>query len=483
MLSLRLAVFSLTAALCSAQSTAWESLFDGLTPAGWRTQSRDAFPANAWKIEDGCLRSIASAPRVDLSTARRFRNFELEFEWKLAPKTNSGVKYLVFGMRPNPATGKIDPDVPKALGFELQLVDDTSDPDAKLAPSHSTGALYLFVAPHDVPKLAVGEWHRAKVRVDGRRLEHWLDGVRVMEADLESESLRAAMADQSRADIPKPHHLDELRADPAKAYPIVLTHHGGDAWYRNLRVRQLAPARAAAPAGRVPRDPASVEAGRQIYLGSCSGCHGATGEGSQGPSLLSGRASRLPDRTLVSSIRNGLPGTSMPNFPMADEKILQVAAFVRSLTSPAIAAQVPGDAARGRQLFFGSAGCSGCHMILGRGGHPGPDLSNIGAERTVPQLRESLLKPSARIAEGYRGVTAVLASGAVIRGVARNHNNYSVEILDRAGKLHLLEQGRIAKLEFMDASIMPAVADAGLERDLIAFLARQSVRQEKEDSK
>src|SRR5581483_3689659 len=84
---------------CYAQSTAWEPLFDGRTPAGWRTQSRDAFPYHAWKIEDGCLRSIGTAPRVDLSTAGTFRNFELEFEWKLSAGVNSGVKYLVFGMR------------------------------------------------------------------------------------------------------------------------------------------------------------------------------------------------------------------------------------------------------------------------------------------------------------------------------------------------------------------------------------------------
>jgi hypothetical protein len=234
-----LAATTFCTGLAYSQPAAWESLFDGKTSAGWRTQSRDAFPAHAWKIADGCLQSIGTAPRVDLSTARMFRNFELEFEWKLAPRTNSGVKYLVFGMRPNPAAGKIDPDVPKALGFELQLVDDSTDPDAKLAPSHSTGAMYLFVAPHDVPPLAVGAWHRAKIRVDGRKVEHWLDSVRVMETDLESEALRSAMENQRRADIPKPKHLDELKADPAKAYPFVLTHHGGDAWFRALRVRVL----------------------------------------------------------------------------------------------------------------------------------------------------------------------------------------------------------------------------------------------------
>jgi putative heme-binding domain-containing protein len=233
----------------------------------------------------------------------------------------------------------------------------------------------------------------------------------------------------------------------------------------------------------IPTDGASLTAGKQIYMGSCSGCHGATGEGSQGPSLLSGRASRLPDQTLVNSIRNGLPGTSMPNFPMADEKILQVAAFVRSLTLPAIDTQVSGDPERGRQLFFGSGRCSTCHMILGRGGYPGPDLSNIGAERTAPQLRESVLKPSARIANGYRSVTAVLKSGGILQGVAKNHNNYSVQILDNTGKLHLLNRDEIAKLDIKDTSMMPAVSDANEALDLIAFLARQSTRPKTGDSR
>ena len=233
----------------------------------------------------------------------------------------------------------------------------------------------------------------------------------------------------------------------------------------------------------IPVNPALVDAGKQIYMGSCSGCHGATGEGSQGPSLLSGRASRLPDRTLLNSIKNGLPGTSMPNFPMADDKILQVAAFVRSLTAPAIAMQVPGDPERGRRAFFGSARCSTCHMILGQGGYPGPDLSNIGGERTVPQLTESLMKPSARIADGYRGAAAVLKSGRTIQGVAKNYNNYSVQILDNAGKLHLLSRDEIARLDMMDTSMMPAVSDREEALHLIAFLSRQSTRPPAGDSR
>lgn len=219
----------------------WQSLFDGSTSAGWRTLARPEFPTNGgWAIENGTIRSIAKGKRADISTERTFRNFELAFDWKLAESTNSGVKYLVFGQRPNPETGRLDPDVPKALGLELQLIDDERVADAKLRPTHGTGAMYLFAAPTaKLPPLAIGQWHTARILVRGSHVEHWLDGVKVLDADLESEAIRAAMAAQKREDIPKLTHLDELRSNPSKKYPIVLTHHGGDAWFRNLRIREL----------------------------------------------------------------------------------------------------------------------------------------------------------------------------------------------------------------------------------------------------
>lgn len=223
-------------------------------------------------------------------------------------------------------------------------------------------------------------------------------------------------------------------------------------------------------------DPAGVEAGRQIYLGSCSGCHGKTGEGSQGPSLLSGRVSRLADQALFDTIRNGLPGTTMPNFALPEEKVWQIASFVRSLTVPAVASRPAGDAERGRAFFFGAGGCVGCHMIQGKGGPLGPDLSNIGAERTLHQLTESITMPSERIGEGYRGVTAVRRTGEKVQGVAKNYNNYSVQILDRAGRLHLLDRAELTAVELQDKSLMPAVAKGRDADDVLAFLARQAMR-------
>lgn len=236
MMKSSLLLLSLTLA---AQPGKWEPLFDGRTTAGWQTQSKPIFPTHAWNIDASALHSIPAAARVDISTVRTFRNFEFQFEWKIAKGANSGVKYLVFGMRPNPLVGRIDPEVPKALGLELQLIDDANVADAKLDPSHGTGALYLYQAPKNLPATPVGQWHRAKIVVNGSHIEHWINDVKVIDGDLESPELRAAMEAQPRPDVPKPAHLDELKYDKQKAYPIVLTHHGGDAWFRNMLIREI----------------------------------------------------------------------------------------------------------------------------------------------------------------------------------------------------------------------------------------------------
>ncbi|MBM3727199.1 MAG: c-type cytochrome [Acidobacteria bacterium] len=241
---------------------------------------------------------------------------------------------------------------------------------------------------------------------------------------------------------------------------------------------------ACALAQRLPRDPAALETGRQIYQGSCSGCHGATGEGSQGPSLLSGRAARVTNQQLVATLRNGLPGTTMPGFPMADDKLLAVAGYVRSLTTTAINVATAGNAGRGRELFFGAARCASCHMIRGVGGHPGPDLSNIAAERTLHQIRESILLPSARIAAGYRAGTVKTRAGETLSGVIRNHNNYATQLLDPRGELHSLDAAAVQSVRIDDArSLMPPLANPADAVDLVAFLARQSLRPPAEGDK
>ncbi|MGH9658606.1 MAG: c-type cytochrome [Bryobacteraceae bacterium] len=222
----------------------------------------------------------------------------------------------------------------------------------------------------------------------------------------------------------------------------------------------------------------AVVAGQKQFVISCSACHGATGEGGRGPNIRDGRAiRRLSDRQLFTSIQKGVPGTDMPPVNLPDEKIWQVAAFVRALSAPAFETRVAGDVEAGRAIFFGKGACSQCHMILGNGGFLGPDLSNIGAARSLEYLRESVAKPGARLADGYQGVRVVTRQGVEIEGVARNYSNYSIQITDARGELHLLDTANLKEVRLEEKTLMPEPKLAPAEiRDVLAYLSRHSVR-------
>src|ERR1700722_8613286 len=233
----------------------------------------------------------------------------------------------------------------------------------------------------------------------------------------------------------------------------------------------------------VAGQPAAIAAGKKLYLESCSGCHGPTAEGGRGPNLAQGDQVRgATNRQLLSVVKDGVKGSEMPPTQLPDEKIWQIIAYLRNLTAVAFDSTAPGDIQAGSALFYGKAGCTNCHMIRGRGGFLGPDLSNIA--RTVPfrQLRESLLDPDAHIAEGYGGVTVVTKSGEKISGVARDNTNYSVQILDAQGHLHRLLKLDLREVEFHKNSLMPHDYKERLTpsevTDLLAFLGRQSMRQD-----
>jgi putative heme-binding domain-containing protein len=157
-----------------------------------------------------------------------------------------------------------------------------------------------------------------------------------------------------------------------------------------------------------------------------------------------------------------------------------VVAFVRSLTSPAIENKAPGDPKAGEELFWGKAGCGRCHAVQGRGGRLGPDLSNIGGARALPQLYQSLVDPDAEISTGYQGAQVLLKNGKTLSGVARNRTNYSLQLQDEEGHLQLLSASDISQITLMKSSLMPKDFSkrlSGGEIDnLVAYLSRQSVR-------
>jgi cytochrome c oxidase cbb3-type subunit 3 len=228
-------------------------------------------------------------------------------------------------------------------------------------------------------------------------------------------------------------------------------------------------------------DPQAIAAGQSLFATSCAACHGPAGEGGRGPNLLErGAWHPLREKDLFLTIKNGVPGADMPPTRLPDEKIWQLVAFVRSLTAPAIETRPPGDAAAGEKLFWGSAGCGNCHRIRGKGGLLGPDLSNIGALRSAEKLRQAIVDPDADGFRGYAGAEVVLADGRILTGVARNRTNYSLQLLDERGNVHLLQAAEIRQLRLSRHSPMPGDYAQRLApnqiRDLVAFLAQQSVR-------
>lgn len=229
-------------------------------------------------------------------------------------------------------------------------------------------------------------------------------------------------------------------------------------------------------------NPEAIAAGAKLFAGSCGGCHGPEGGGGRGPNLVR-RALWHPlgDEAIFQVIRKGVPGTDMPPTNLTDDQTWSMVAFIHALTGPASDQKVPGDAAAGKQVFA-SAGCANCHAIRGEGGQLGPDLSNIGGSRPLAVIRESIVEPSKDLFYlGNEAVTVVMKDGRKYEGVARNRSNYSVQLVDRKGDLHLLRMGDVKEMSIRANSPMPGDYGKRLSkeqlRDLIAYLAIQKTRE------
>jgi len=224
-------------------------------------------------------------------------------------------------------------------------------------------------------------------------------------------------------------------------------------------------------------DPKMIEAGRRHYEAHCASCHGADGRsGERGPDIISTETARGRSAEGLSElIRKGIPSGGMPAFQLPEREMRELVAFVRSLSAPAIEIAAPGDVAAGEAFFFGKGNCSSCHMVKGRGRLLGPDLSELGAERTLPEIEQSLKTPGARMAAGFNLVSARLHDGRILRGFARNESNYDLQLQSLDGNLRLLQRQEIAGLERETTSLMPEVKATRAEMgNLLAYLSRLS---------
>jgi hypothetical protein len=240
-------------ALAHAQK--WQVLFDGKTFKGWEDPAKKSPPGASFIIEDGCLKAVPHPSlREDLFTSDTYGDFELEFDWKISPRGNSGLKYRIqdrvmlldekFPKFEEQALASIKnrrKDRPSkgeeyVIGFEYQIIDNAAAADARVGPLHQTGALYDMIAASKDVTRPVGEFNRARILVKGDHFEHWLNGQKVVEGSLKSPDVARGTAKRWGEGSPI---YDLLVNQPRKQCQISLQNHNDAAWFKNIRIRRL----------------------------------------------------------------------------------------------------------------------------------------------------------------------------------------------------------------------------------------------------
>ncbi len=245
--------------------------------------------------------------------------------------------------------------------------------------------------------------------------------------------------------------------------------------------------------------PQAIEQGREIYNQKCTVCHGFDGSaGEMGPALgLEGRRFALQSPSeIFGAIKKGIPATGMPPAPdMPDDEAWKVTAYIQALRGTAIDAPAAGNVSLGEEVFWGKGECGKCHMIRGKGGILGPELSNIADIRKTASIVEALTSPSYRVpGDGgaiprkleppntYQVVRVTMPDGQVIRGVLKNEDSVSLQMLGvDDNKLHLLDRARVKGIEYEKTSLMPRDYKSRLTADefqaLLAYVTRQTRRE------
>jgi hypothetical protein len=194
----------------------WKLLFDGKSLTGWRNYKKPDAPKTGWIVEEGCLKHKAHERGGDIITIEKFGDYDFQWDWKIPAKANSGVKYLVIEEHGN------------TPGPEYQMIDDAIEEPVK----RQTASLYDILPPKkDKPLKPVGEWNHSRVLVKGNHVEHWLNGAKALEYEIGSAELKAAIAQSKFKDV-------ENFCEKVKGH-ILLTDHIDEAWFRNLKIREL----------------------------------------------------------------------------------------------------------------------------------------------------------------------------------------------------------------------------------------------------
>jgi hypothetical protein len=208
----------------------WKLLWDGKTSEGWRGAKLDRFPDKGWSIENGILKvqkgnGGESANGGDIVTTRPYKNFKLKVDFRITEGANSGIKYFV-DTNLNKGEGS-------AIGCEYQILDDKRHPDAKLGVNgnRTLGSLYdLIPAPENKP-FRSGFFNTAMIVVNGNHVEHWLNGVKLLEYERNNEEWNQLVQTSKYKDWPNFGNAEEGL--------ILLQDHGDEVWFQNIKIKEL----------------------------------------------------------------------------------------------------------------------------------------------------------------------------------------------------------------------------------------------------
>lgn len=222
-----------------------------------------------------------------------------------------------------------------------------------------------------------------------------------------------------------------------------------------------------------------AEDGRRTFESSCAACHGLDGRGGErGPNIATrAEVQQLSDEETLHVLKAGIPAAGMPSFgALGASKIRAVMAYMRILQGASKNAAISGDPQRGKELFFGKAGCANCHMINGSGGFFGADLSSYGSNVSMEQLRIAITDPNKDLDPRERTVFVTTRDGQQFAGIARNEDNFSLQLQSLDGTFHLFSKADLDHFEYQPRSLMPSdygsVLSATELNDLVSYLVR-----------
>ncbi len=211
----------------SSKDKGWVWLFNGTNTDQWRSPKSEEFPAHGWTIENKTLIVNKNGDKADrggdIITRKKYSSFDLRFEFKLAKGANSGLKYFV----------KIYPENGSALGCEYQLIDDLNNKDIAndVDAKRKTASLYELFEPSTEALKPAREWNKGRILVDGKHVEHWLNGKKVVEYERGSQRFLDARAKSKFKDV---EDFGLIR----EGY-ILLQDHGDQAAFRNIKIKEL----------------------------------------------------------------------------------------------------------------------------------------------------------------------------------------------------------------------------------------------------